>query len=346
MIRRRHSPDYNFTGDTVTGLTMRWGGNLEQNPYCAPWPELADISISNHCSKGCDYCYRDSKPDRSFLPLEQYCFILDSLSSTRWGNVFQVALGGGEPLEHPDFAAIIDATVERGIIVNFTTNGEQLDRTVVKGLQNKVGAVALSASKVAEINPAKIKLLTEAGIKTNIHFILDNHSLPDALALLQGGYNDLLQGVNGLIFLTYKPKGRARADACLSWNEPLQKFVAFAQNNQCAIRIGFDACFVPLLLKYTEVNVDYIDACECGFFSVYIDEKLKVKPCSFGADDRYSYNLHEADFQTIWEQKLAGYREMIVNKRCGNECSNKRHCRGGCPYFEGLTLCYRQPWRL
>jgi radical SAM protein with 4Fe4S-binding SPASM domain len=343
MIRRRHSRDYNFTGDTATGLTMRWGNEVEQNPYCAPWPELADISISNHCSKGCDYCYRDSQPDRSFLSLAQYGFILDSLSSKRWGNVFQVALGGGEPLEHPDFGALIEATVERGIVANFTTNGAYLDRAMVQRIRNKVGAVALSASKVGEIDPAKIRLLTEAGIKTNVHFVLNQHSLPDALALLQGDCRDLLRGVNGLIFLTYKPKGRAGTDACLGWNEPLQKFIALVQNPQCGTRIGFDACFVPLLLKYTEVNADCIDACECGFFSVYIDEKLNVKPCSFAADDRYSYNLRESDFQTIWEQKFAGYREMISNRSCGNDCRNQRHCRGGCPYFEGLTLCYRQP---
>lgn len=48
---RRHIGNYNFVGDAKTGITLRWGKTINDNPIFAPVPELADISISNHCTK-------------------------------------------------------------------------------------------------------------------------------------------------------------------------------------------------------------------------------------------------------------------------------------------------------
>ena len=103
---RRDIGDYHFIADSHTGLTMRWGKTIKDNPIWAPVPELADISISNHCSKGCSYCYRKSTRNNEFMTVEQYCQVLDSINHPQYGNVFQVAIGGGEPLEHPNFCYI------------------------------------------------------------------------------------------------------------------------------------------------------------------------------------------------------------------------------------------------
>lgn len=66
----RHIGDYHFVADRKTGRTLRWGKTLKENPTFAPVPELADISISNHCSKGCSFCYRNSKPNNEFMSLK------------------------------------------------------------------------------------------------------------------------------------------------------------------------------------------------------------------------------------------------------------------------------------
>lgn len=340
MNIRRHSEGYNFFGDTDTGLTMRWGNTVKSNPVYAEWPELADISISNHCTKGCEFCYKDSKNNNSFMSLEDYEFVLSSLTDEKWGSVFQVALGGGEPLEHPDFIEIINITNSRGIVANFTTNGMHINKEVASKIKNKVGAVAISISKAEEINVDKIKILTDEGIKTNIHFVLDNESISDAIDILSGKYDYLLEKVNGVIFLTYKPKGRANLEKCLRVDENFNKFIDLIDNNISKVRIGFDACFVPMLMKNTEVEVDYIDSCECGFFSVYIDENLNVQPCSFANDNRFSYNLKEYNFKDIWMNKYDTYRKEIMKNNCKNDCKNKDNCRGKCAYYDSIALCY------
>ena len=342
MNIRRHSKNYNFLADTTTGITMRWGNNLEDDPYCAPWPELADISISNHCTKGCEFCYKESSEDQSFMSVENYEKVLDSLKHNSWGNVFQVALGGGEPLEHPDFLKIIQKTVDRGIAANFTTNGIYLTESIAKVLKGKIGAVAISISSINELSLSKIKILRDAGIKTNIHFVLDNDSIKEAIEILRGKFNEELQGINGVIFLTYKPKGRASLDKCLTMNSDLDEFINLIDKGLCLTRVGFDACFVPLLMRYTEVNVDYIDSCECGFFSIYIDENMNVKPCSFANDDRFSYSLEKYSMEEIWNEKYEAYRDNIMKNNCTSQCDNKSNCRGKCAYYDSISFCYSE----
>jgi len=321
-------------------MTMRWGHSVADNPIRAPWPELADISISNHCTKGCSFCYKNSTANNIFMTAEEYRFVLNSLTSKQWGSVFQVALGGGEPLEHPEFESILKITRKAGVIPNFTTNGLYLDQAAVKVFGGLAGSAALSTSSAADIDPKKIGLLKGSATKANLHFVVSRSSLEDATNLLKGRYNDLLTGVNSIIFLTYKPAGRASADDCLVLDDQLRAFISLVDRNDCCARIGFDACFVPLLLSHTKINVDFIDPCECGFFSIYVDERRNVKPCSFSDDSQYCFSLDTLSMQDIWENRLAAYRHTVMNNTCSARCEGKSFCRGACLFYHEVSLCF------
>jgi hypothetical protein len=58
LMINRHTDNYHFVADPMTGMTLRWGKTMADNPEWAPVPELADISISNH--------------DRTFLSAVKY----------------------------------------------------------------------------------------------------------------------------------------------------------------------------------------------------------------------------------------------------------------------------------
>lgn len=244
MIVRKHDTGYHFWGDTETGLTMRWGVTVDENPMLAPWPELADISISNYCTKGCSFCYRDSTKEGELMSLKDYETVLDAMHDKNWGSVFQVALGGGEPLEHPDLIEILKATVKRGIIPNLTTNGVHVTYEAAKKMKPLIGAVAVSIDDFSSFDWKAVKILIESGIKTNLHYVLSNESILDAISLLKGKYNNYLEGINAVIFLTYKPKGRAVSKKCLKSDEKLSDFLSLVNQNQCSTRIGFDACII------------------------------------------------------------------------------------------------------
>jgi radical SAM protein with 4Fe4S-binding SPASM domain len=340
MLIRRHSDAYNFAGDTETGITMRWGRSIEEHPRWAPWPELADISISNHCTAGCAYCYRDSKDDRSFMSLDEYEAVLDALTHPHWGSVFQVALGGGEPLEHPEFIQILEATKQRGIVANFTTNARHVSAKMAEQIAGLVGAVAVSVSSIKQLRREKVNLLLNAGVRVNLHFILDEKSIHEGIDILGGRYNDSLEGVHAIVFLTYKPRGRAAVSGCLKPGAALDQFLQAVKKNSCSAHVGFDACFVPLLLSSTEIEPDYIDSCECAFFSVYIDEQMNVKPCSFATGKRDSWNLRECSMEEIWVSKYHDYREGLTHQKCQTNCKHTSLCHGRCVYFEQLQFCY------
>lgn len=337
---KRHINNYHFIADSRTGVTIRWGKSLNDDPSFAPVPELADISISNHCTKGCSFCYRDSRNNNEFMSVEDYCNVLDSMNHKKYGNVFQVALGGGEPLEHPDFLTIINETVQRNIVPNFTTNGIHINLDICKQITGKVGAVAISVTSVHDIPIEKVKLLNLHGIKVNLHFLLSSESVDEAIKILRGEDSGLLEGINAIVFLTYKPAGRADKKYVLKNGLSLDVFLKEVEARKTKKpKIGFDACFVPLLMRKTNIPKSLIDTCEGGFFSVYVDHRLNVSPCSFsGGKDRF--NLHEYDFYNIWLNKFESYRKTSSNHCRSKECIVYNICRGCCAYYPEITACY------
>jgi radical SAM protein with 4Fe4S-binding SPASM domain len=173
-----------------------------------------------------------------------------------------------------------------------------------------------------------------------VHFILDNTSIHQAAEILDGRFNPLLDNVNAVIFLTFKPKGRGQMSSCLEPGEDLDRFVSRIDSSACSSHVGFDACFVPLLMRHTQVNVDYIDSCECAFFSIYIDEQMNVKPCSFAVGSQDSFNLRQHTMEEIWSQRFVGYRERLLGDRCQEDCQHTPVCHGRCAYFDGLISCH------
>lgn len=339
---KRYVGDYHFLADNKTGVTMRWGKTMQENPKFAPVPELADISISNHCTKGCSFCYRNSGNNYEWMSVEDYCSVLEAMNHPKYGNVFQVALGGGEPLEHPDFLAIINETVKRGIVPNFTTNGVFLTEDVCNNIQGKVGAVAISAITLHDIEKDKVDMLHYYGIETNIHYVLSSENIEEATEIACGKYNQLVAGVNAIIFLTYKPAGRAGFEGVLKRGEDYNAFLnAIGMKNVDRPKLGFDACFVPMLLSNATFSPMLVDCCEGGFFSVYIDHKKNVSPCSFsGGKDAYS--LDEYDFYDIWNNQFEPFRKRQKNRCKNNSCISFENCKGCCPYYPEITVCYER----
>ena len=307
---------------------------------------LADISISNYCSNECEYCYRSSSPDGKVISIENYEFILKQLTSEEYGSVFQVALGGGEPLLHPDFNEILRITKEKfNIIPNYTTSGKFFDKDNIEATRKYCGAIAISYDPYRDLTLDELSkigsCLKDNNIKANIHYVISEKTLNNAIEIIEGKYDEFLTNFNAIIFLTFKPFGRADNQDSIKSSDKLNSFLKLIDNPVSKVRIGFDACFVPLLIKNTDVDNDMVDSCECGFFSVYVDENLNVMPCSFCNENNLKYNLMEFNFGDIWLNKFSDYRTFITeNGRIDcTDCDKLDDCRGKCPFFDELFLC-------
>ena len=297
-----------------------------------------DISITNWCDKGCAFCYKSSTKRGKHMALTDYKNIIDQAVEM---GIFQVALGGGNPNQHPDFVEILEYTASMGIVPNYTTNGRGFSNEILEATRKHCGAVAVSAYEPYNETAETISTLAAEGIKINVHFILDTKSIDTAIAWLKEP-PIILRGINAIIFLNYKPSGRKVFEKKMLRNsERLDEFFELATSGQRKLKVGFDACCVSGVFARTNANPTMVDACDAGRFSMYVSEDLSVHPCSFQSGLADGDQLNEStSLLEIWtkSKNMSSFRSYFASERCGG-CAHRSTCMNGCPLFDDLVVC-------
>ena len=145
---------------------------LAIGPYTkASRPELVDIKITDFCAFGCTFCYQGSTPFGKHASMESMRKVVSELAAAK---VFEVALGGGEPTDHPQFVEILHMFRRAGIVPNFTTKYLTRVRGLWPQIKDVVGAFAYSAETVGQIHMT-VRHLHAAGIpkdRVNLHYVM------------------------------------------------------------------------------------------------------------------------------------------------------------------------------
>ena len=76
-------------------------------------PESIDVKITNYCDLGCEYCHENSTVEGEHADIE---VLLNTLSTLPRG--VELAIGGGNPLSHPDIIPLLTRLKSMGFIVN------------------------------------------------------------------------------------------------------------------------------------------------------------------------------------------------------------------------------------
>lgn len=341
MLRVNRYPNLGYTSffNSKTGFFARIPDKGEKEPFWSPHgPELMDISITNWCDQSCSFCYRSSTVQGEHMALDDYKNVINQAADM---GVFQVALGGGNPNQHPDFIEILEYTAFKGIVPNYTTNGRGLSAEITNATQKCCGAVAVSAYPPYDVTSRAIQKLIQHDIKTNVHFVLDAVSVDTAIDWLNEP-PEFLRGINAVVFLNYKPSGRVVFEKKLLRNSTRQQeFFELATSAQRKVKVGFDACCVSGVLARTNTNLSMVDACDAARFSMYVSEDLKVYPCSFQSGLAKGHQLDDdTTLLDIWtkSQNMKSFRSYFSSERCGG-CSHHSTCMNGCPLFEELVVC-------
>lgn len=338
-VNRYASLGYSTFFNARTGFFARIPDKEKAEPFWSPHgPELMDISITNWCDKGCAFCYKSSTKNGSHMALRDYKRVIDQAAEM---GTFQVALGGGNPNQHPDFEEILDYTKMKGIVPNYTTNGRGLTDSILDATSRNCGAVAVSAYPPYTETAETIRRLADRKIKTNVHFIIDSESIDTAIDWLQHP-PEFLSTINALVFLNYKPSGRKVFEEKLLRNSPrVDEFFKLATSANAKLKVGFDACCVSGVFARTGASTSLVDACDAGRFSLYVAEDLKVYPCSFqsGLVDGDTLS-DETSLLDIWHnsENVRSFRRYFASDRCGG-CSHRKTCMNGCPIFDKLVVC-------
>lgn len=331
--------------DADTGVYVR-SGVLDESgkdtgvdPFMRCYPSLIDIGIMERCacSSKCKVdCYQKAC-DRtgSNMNIDDYRSIMEQCK----GRVFQVALGGaGDPDTHENFAEILEITRSHGIVPNFTTSGIAFTKEKAELCKKYCGAVAVSEHN-AEYTEKALDMLIEAGVKTNIHYVLSSKTIDDAIYRLKNdGFHD---GINAVVFLLYKPIGLGKIENILTADNPkVKEFFNIIDTGDFKFKIGFDSCTCAGIVNNTSnIDLQSIDFCEGGRHSMYIDANMNSMPCSFGNQDSNWYvNLRTHTIEEVWNGEVFERFRNSLRNSCPN-CSKRAGCAGGCPICREVVLC-------
>ena len=349
---------YNFKYffDSVTGAYIRTGILDDQgrdtgiDPFRASFPHLIDVGIMGHCEHGKSglcakagvQCYQSGlykhEPN---MTLEDFASIVNQCR----GKVNQFALGGrGDPDQHENFEEILKLCAENKIVPNFTTSGYGLTKEAAKLCKKYCGAVAVSWYRSPYTIQA-IELLSEAGVTTNVHYVLGNNTIDEAIQRLKN--NDFPKGVHAVVFLLHKPAGQGKNANVLNPADPkVKEFFEEVDKGKHSFKIGMDSCCVPGLLNFCKHLVpEAIDTCEGGRFSCYISADMHLLPCSFDQDHKYAISLKEHSIEEAWNSEIFDRFRDSLRKRCPN-CTIRSECMGGCPLMPEVVLCNRKEKQL
>lgn len=330
------------TGAYARSGVIENGKDTGKDPFMTSFPELLDIGIMQTCvcSHKCNVdCYQKAiERTGNNMSLTDF----ESILKQGKGKLFQVACGGaGDVDTHENFEEMMKMCRDYNVVPNFTTSGILMTKEKANICKKYCGAVAVS-EHFADYTDKALNLLLEAGVKTNIHYVLSNKTIDTAIDRLKN--NSFKKGINAVIFLLYKPVGLGIAENVLKVDDKrVKEFFHIIDTCQFDFKIGFDSCTVPALINMTSnINEDSFDTCEGGRWSAYITSDMKMLPCSFDNQDmRWAVDLKTHTIQEAWYSKqFEDFRNYFRNS-C-NGCSRKCECRGGCPIRRQIVLCDRK----
>lgn len=336
IIQKHTDQKYTTYFDQNSGLFVRKEDKDSEEPFWSEdGPELLDISITNYCERSCTFCYRHSDKKGKHISKSDFQNIIEQAAEL---GVLQIALGGGNPNQHPQFIEFLKLVREHNIIPSYTTNGEGLSHDILKASADYCGAMAISLySNNAQCITETLEKISNYSIKTNVHLILKADTIDFATEWLLNP-PAFFKYINAIIFLNYKPINKQLK---LSFND-LSKIESFFRiASECKhVKIGFDSCCVSGIVKWMKVYPFFVESCEAARFSAFISEEMKMYPCSFMANTTNYGDLREQSIIEIWKSNKAfvNHRHSISHNFC-KSCDFNEICNGGCRYMPQINFC-------
>jgi radical SAM protein with 4Fe4S-binding SPASM domain len=186
-----------------------------------------------------------------------------------------------------------------------------------------------------------IKMLLDAGVLTNIHYVLSNTTIDEAILRLK--HHGFPTGINAVIFLLHKPVGLGDESDVIKYDDP--RLVEFFEliDQKHDYKIGFDSCTIPALINFSKnINMNSVDTCEAARFSMYITADMIALPCSFdNVDQKYAFDLKNGTIQEAWDSEQFNKFRNIFEASCPG-CTKRTKCLGGCPLQPSITLCNKK----
>ena len=301
----RQDPVYGYwiLFDQDCGAKLRFSFQDDIEIKSASLPELVDVKITDYCQRRCDYCYQKSGYNGEHA---SYYWITELIEALAKLQVFEIALGGGEPTAHPQFLDILEKCKEHRIVPNFTTRNEDWfrDPKNVEVFKQCCGRVAFSAEGFYDVEEAAtIRNYLRLGNKVSVQVV---DKVSDVISSIKAAKKYRMD----LTLLGFKETGRGK-DYKFSKYQTGQ-FASFNAIRKLYAH-GLESRFYGGLSVDTKYLADHLEEIQKsgvdprlyttqeGVFSMYIDAvQRKMGPSSYcSAAEQVALDVDDANETSV-----------------------------------------------
>ncbi len=317
---------------------------LPKNKYISA-PETVHLAVTFKCNNACQDCYIDGNKRQSYYELDTYNMlkIIDKISRN---NIFQLAIGGGEPFLRDDLLNIIKHASNKGLITHITTGKYEIEDKFMPIFEYiKVLQIGIHIDDILENNLKELNKLQRLVNKAHDAHVIAGANIIMTKTLLNNFYdiiNPLIDiGFKRFTFLRYKPhenyKRWMKENPSIYELETISDKLSNIQKNHPEIKIRIDCAssFLERDIHPKIASFRGLQGCSAGSRIISIAPDGFVYPCSQLVNkDFKAGNLSTDEFIDIWNSdvlnKYRFYKESssFKDSPCG-DCLAKEFC-GGC----------------
>jgi radical SAM protein with 4Fe4S-binding SPASM domain len=274
------------------------------------------------------------------LTIADWCDLIAQWAEMR---VFQLAVGGGEPLLYDGLFEVLTCARQYGLVPNLTTNGTLLDKETVLHLEEAgVGRVNVSWNSPGGDDWGRgqavrraFELLLGSTIQVGVNLLVTPTLLPrlsQVLAQLRA------LGIQRVTVLRPKPPA-IPGDDDIAWYESnrlrradLLRLRAVLAAWQGALALEVDSALAGLVSNADPTHLRWrgIHGCTAGQRICTVWPDGRVTPCSF-LGDLAAGNVCQLPFAELWKRghNWEPLRDPITRSQGGcTDCAVAVHCGG------------------
>jgi radical SAM protein with 4Fe4S-binding SPASM domain len=281
-------------------------------------PDYIQFYPTIHCNRSCDFCFNRSLPAMPDMSLSDFSHMLNTLAKQ---SVKTLDIMGGEPTLHPDIAQFARAAGQRGLRVNISSNG-----TNIEMLKALISAGSHVNAGISINDRATFKHL-KTFIQRHKPIVKMVYAKSVDLVLM----TEILQLNPKMFYLIYRD---VLSHDELQMSVPFYQFMSLAQQQRyAASNVGTVFCsgFLPDTQQYPELA--HV-RCPAGTTKLGVMPDGSVYPCNlfFGKKEFLLGNILTDKFEAIWNHTALSFFRTFKENRCPRKtCELHAQCHGGCP---------------
>ncbi len=324
------------------GLMRPHGASTQPHPPIVPaWPgdgltlsapETVHLALTSRCNLRCQGCYSRPVDPENELSLEELCRLVEEWAQM---GVFQLAVGGGEPLlRRETLLTVLGYASQQGLVPNLTTNGtlltaEMMSRLVDSGVRRlnlSWNGPGTSLSREWILMRPMLPLLRRTPLQVGMNLLITPAlllELPNLLAELAA------EEVEHVTLLRPKPPANSN-ETGLAWYRAnrlqrthLEQLAMQLKVRPRRLRVEVDCTLISLMndLPIAQLRQRGVHGCTAGRRICTVWPDGQVTACSF-LPGLSAGNVRHTPFSLLWQQG----KNWASLRQKGADCGGKECC--------------------